>query len=252
MHGPHWKILSVLATSWFVCASSGRAEITLLAWYRMGEADPGAAAKMAATNPTVDSTGRERGLLRLGAPFYSANTAVPGSSLAMVFRPAAAAGYYSPTPIIKGTDNFGVSCWVKARSRAGDEEGRRLVWYNGFPMENGFGLRQTPDKYEVVFTRYTTVAAAPAVPGRWTHLAYIRSNGVSILYVNGVPYPAGPVAPLKPKGKVMVGATVMEKTPGTLQPGHFFDGEIDELRFFTFRPGAFDPATDLGYSPRKK
>jgi hypothetical protein len=71
---------------------------------------------------------------------------------------------------------------------------------------------------------------------RWIHVAVVNDNGVSTFYVNGVPsgegaaYDQGPIT-----------GTVPYIGSGQ-DTGNPFNGYLDELRYSTFAPGAFQPS----------
>lgn len=239
-------MLSFLAAGFF---GAVHAETRIVHHYPLGEADVGSRVGWVGLPQTADLGRSPRPLERVGKPGYSSVAApTAGSTLAMRFVPGNQSGFLAQKPALTASDNFGFQVWVKARTAAGSGEGRRLVVYNGFPLANGFGFRQTPTHYELVFTKHQTIAATPAPLGRWVHLAYVRAGGVNRFFVNGQEVPARQIAPLRPDGKTMVGATGMDQPSGELMTGHFFDGWIDEVKIFTFKRGRFDPARDLDFS----
>jgi hypothetical protein len=79
------------------------------------------------------------------------------------------------------------------------------------------------------------LAATPASSvdlNTWTHLALVRSGGVSTLYKNGVAVVSSATAPAVPAGAFAIGV-------GAPSNGEFFAGNIDEVRVFTFTAGQF-------------
>src|SRR5688572_24560997 len=105
-------------------AGSTFAAVTPLAYYRLGEADPGAGASTIGQDPTQDSAGNFD-LARNGTPMYTSNVSAVaaanvGSTLAMDFAgatPVPENDHYNlvpagalPTP----PDNWGIEAWVQA------------------------------------------------------------------------------------------------------------------------------------------
>ena len=78
---------------------------------------------------------------------------------------------------------------------------------------------------------------------RWIHVAVVNDNGVNSFYVNGVrsgegaPYNAGPIVGTAP----YIGSGQ--------DTGNPFNGYLDELRYSTFAPGAFQPSDLLILPP---
>ncbi|MGV3774100.1 MAG: LamG-like jellyroll fold domain-containing protein, partial [Verrucomicrobiales bacterium] len=69
---------------------------------------------------------------------------------------------------------------------------------------------------------------------KWMHLAAVNDNGVTTLYVNGVPHGEPSTTVSAPSGVPYIGSG-----PDTGSP---FKGYLDEIRFSTFEPGKFEVA----------
>lgn len=208
-------------------AAPAGATISVIANYRMGEADPGATAGNAANASAVDSAGgAPLSLLGAGA-LYSGVTGVSGSSLSVDF--SAPGSYGQGSPVVNLTDNWGMEAWVQS-----DDPGSiSAVVYNGNSGTSGMGIYQFGGNFIGLVGGLAFVGSTP-ITGNWTHLAMVLEGGVSTFYVNGVANASGP-NPNSPAGYFGIGA---RPTDGAEQ----FDGRIDEVRLFTFEPGAFSPA----------
>ena len=57
-------------------SATAHATVTNIAWYRLGENDPGAASGLAVTNTTIDAVGTKH-LKQFGSPLCSNAPAVP-------------------------------------------------------------------------------------------------------------------------------------------------------------------------------
>lgn len=207
-------------------AATTQAAVLTVAYYRLGEADPGAVAGQEVGETTVDSGG-SASLTRVGgtAPVYSADTGVAGSTLSVQM---AGGGFVKDTPVVTLTDNWGIEAWVLADS----PEGISALVYNGNSGNSGMGLYKYGGGFIGLLGGLAFVGqgAAPINPGVWTHLAIVVANGETTLYVDGTPL-ATAGAPRAPAGTFNVG----------IRPdlGEAFQGRIDEVRVFSFDPDQF-------------
>lgn len=217
-----------------------RADVTPLAYYRLGEADPGAAPSAVGQDPTQDSAG-DFDLTRNGMPTYTGDVspvaaANVGSTLAMDFAgptPVPENDRYNlipsaalPTP----ADNWGIEAWVQA-----DTNGAAVsaMAYNGNSGNSGMGLYQFQGNFIGLVGGKAFVGGTPITTGQWVHLAMVTSDGATTFYVDGVANGTGPVP--NP-------ATDQFNVGGRADNQELFDGRIDEVRVFTFQPGQFSPA----------
>src|SRR6185437_5045034 len=102
------------------------------------------------------------------------------------------------------------------------------------------------NNYQILYGGSTVLEGSPASPGIWTHLAFVRTNSVTVFFVNGVPVSSTNLGPKTPTAGFCVGAPPQSPT------NQFFTGLIDEVRVFTFTAGQFS-ASDLlvsGGKPR--
>ncbi|MBS0571147.1 MAG: LamG domain-containing protein [Proteobacteria bacterium] len=210
------------------------ATITVLNQWHLGEADAGASAGGAGAAATVDSVGSFN-LNKVGAPVYASD--VPpriGSMLSMAFN--GTTDEYMNTSGVASTltDNFGIEVWVKSN---GNTSGNAAIAYNGNTSNAGWGIYRGGANYGFLYGGITLTTPTPISP-QWTELALVRDSGTTRFYVNGAPVYAGAVGPNPPSGGVGIGGN-------PLSSGfELFDGKIDEVRIFSFAPGAFS-AGDL-------
>lgn len=142
--------------------------------------------------------------------------------------------YVTVGSAIAVNDNFTMALWVNsaASSQAA------MLFYNGDTSGNGYGIFLSDgscnpgNKIAVIAgglaCNVLSNATAVLSAGTWTHLTVTRSGGVWALYVNGVATVSGNSAtPNMPATKLSLASD-----NGTI-PGAFFNGSIDEARFFT-------------------
>lgn len=219
-------IRTALAVVLLFVAGAAQAAITVVAQYRLGEADPspnpGTAAT--ATQPSVGTTP----LAATGAPTYSSQLS-PGRIASL--RSVAFDGVddrFDAGVVTSVTDNFGIEAWVRSNGRTANNA---IVAYNGNSSTSGFGLIRFGGNWALLHGGNIVTPGAP-VGTQWTHLALVRDNGTSRLYVNGVLSASTPIGPAPAAGNFMIGGN-------PINPGEYFDGLIDEVRVFTFQPGQF-------------
>ncbi|MDE2083793.1 MAG: LamG domain-containing protein [Xanthomonadaceae bacterium] len=215
-----------------------QATVTVLNQWHMGEADAGATAGGAGAASTVDSVGAFN-LNKVGAPTYASD--VPpriGSTLSMAFN-GTTDEYNNTTAVASAlTDNFGIEAWVKSN---GSTTGNAAIAYNGNTSTAGWGIYRFGANYGVL---YGGNIGAPVTPisTQWMELALVRDNGTTTFYVNGVASYTTAVGPNAPAGGVGIGGNPL------LSGFELFDGKIDEVRIFSFAPGAFSVG-DLNLPP---
>jgi len=213
--------------------------VTTAAQYRLGENDPGAAAGNTGDDPTVALVGGVN-LPRVGSPAYSGTTPpAVASTLSMSFN-GTSDSYAAGTLASTAVDNFGIEAWVRSN---GSVTGNAVIAYNGSTAASGWGLVRIGGKYGYSFGGVSSAGLAPVVAGVWTHLALVRQSGTATFYVNGYAVSTSAAVPNTPalasSGGMMIG--------GNLAGSEFFDGEVDEVRIFTFSAGQFS-VSDLTLS----
>ncbi|HEY1663301.1 MAG TPA: LamG domain-containing protein [Verrucomicrobiae bacterium] len=213
---------------------SAHADITVIREYHMGEADSGAVVGGAATS-SADSIGGNNLNMR-GDPFsypvYSSDIPSDTNSSKSISFNGASEGIANLVTNL--TDNFGIEAWVKTTATSGNH----YAVYDGNSISSGFGFLQSGTSYVALFGGVVAFGLAPAPANQWTDVALVRSNGLAVLYVNGVPAGSTTAAPNVPAGSLIVG-------DNPAYPGfESWVGQLDEVRVFTFAPGAFQ-AKDL-------
>lgn len=234
------KILGAWAAAALICVvPAAHAAVTTVAYYKLGEADPGAVVGATAANPTVASAGSVN-LPRIGAPVYSAQNIVRPTPIAVAFN-GSSDGFRVAAPISTVTDNFGIEAWVRPTSTAGNS----VIAYNGDTSTSGGGIFRQGNGYGVLYGgNVLAVVAGSVALNQWTHLAVVRNAGTTTIYRNGVSIGSTATAPNLPAGGFSIGTNPTAAS-------EFFSGEIDEVRMFTFSPGQFvvgDLLTGLSYS----
>ena len=217
------------------------ASTTSIRYFRLGEADYTTAG--AASTNSLDSSrapGRAK-LTVFGSPLYSADVANANSTLSLVFD---GSQYATTTPANIFTTNFGVEAWVKPSSTAGN--GNRFIVYSGNPGGSGWGIIQegVAGQYQALFGGVAFLGQGDVTVGQWTHLAFVCTDSNTTFYVNGVPS-GDPVAQLPSASSTTITIGAQDNDPTMNR----FQGNIDEVRVFTFAPGAFVP-TDLLFTAR--
>src|SRR6185436_5526992 len=100
----------LLAIGFATCA---HATVTNVAWYRLGDNDPGAASGQVVNSTTTDFVG-VRNLNRFGSPVYTNSVASDaanlGSTLAVRF--SGSGQFYSNAVVTTARDNFGIEVWA--------------------------------------------------------------------------------------------------------------------------------------------
>lgn len=219
--------LAVFMLIWF--SSSAHAAITVVAQYRLGESDPGALPANIGGNPTLPAVGAVA-LARSGSPFYSAQRPpLIDSTLSMAF--AGGSDRYTGAIVTAAADNFGIEAWVKSN---GSTALNAALAYNGNTGNSGWGLFRAGAQYGFLYGGVALVPVAP-ISIDWMHLALVRDGGTTRFFVNGLQVHSSTSVPRVPAGGFMIGGN-----PNVANEG--FDGLIDEVRVFTFAPGAFVPA----------
>lgn len=233
------RLLLFAVATLLTSSQAGRAAVTTVGTWRLGESDAGAGHGAVANDPT---TGEDGGadLARAGDPTYSTLITAPGASSSSVLFDGTDDLFFTNNVPSTRTDNFGIEVWTNPTA----VDGFNFVAANGRDTNGGWGIVQIGGSWHVI---HSGVAASPAGPSvelnRWTHLAMVRDNGLTTLYVDGAPTAATiAAAPSAPLDIFMIGANKV--TSGF--EGRY-KGYIDHVRVFEFDPGDFNPLNDLSY-----
>lgn len=219
-------------------AMPAQAAITVLNQWHLGEADAGASAGGAGAATTVDSVGGFN-LNKVGASVYASD--VPpniGSTLSMTFN-GTTDEYMNATSVASTlTDNFGIEAWVKSD---GNNVGNGGIAYNGNTSTSGWGIYRLGANYGLLYGGNIAATGGP-ISTTWKELALVRDNGVTTFYIDGVAKYTTTTGPNPPAGGVGIGGNPL------VSGGELFGGSIDEVRIFSFAPGAFTVG-DLNLPP---
>ena len=201
--------------------------LDVIALFRLGEDDPGAEAGKPANEETIGQTDLSVNTLeRHGSPTYTADTAAPGSKLAMSFSGTPDEYFANRKLFASVTDYFIFEAWVKP---AVVEDRIIVPFYNGDAAHNGYGLMSQNGRWAFVFGLIGVWQSdVKCVPGEWTHLALVCERGKTRLWVNGKPTDAACEGiPKAPDGAFLIGGNYVV-------PDQTFNGLIDEVRISTF------------------
>lgn len=140
---------------------------------------------------------------------------------------------YSVGKNLVNGDNFVVEAWAYA-SQA-DDPGWHTVVANG-NGGIGFLLAQNSGQWAVLVGGVGGTSLGQVEPGKWTHLAVVKSRGQVTGWLNG-----------KKTGNLPdLGGGAANFSIGATAPGmESFKGWIAEVRYSTFQPGQFNPMTDF-------
>lgn len=213
-----------------------QAAVTTQMHYRLGEDEGGVAGAAGAAN-TMGRVGVS--LPRLGAPVYTAG--VTSTSVGMQFNGTNTGYRAAGIPAgMNVTTNFGIEAWVKG----GGTVGTSAIAYIGHSSLSGFGLYRSGANYVGIMGGLIFLGAAPVSTG-WTHLALVRAGTTTTFYANGVAIATSATGPNLPSsGGGTVGTSIGTRA-NSVSAIEVFSGAVDEVRGFTFAPGAFELA-DLG------
>jgi hypothetical protein len=221
-----------------IAAVPAQATVTVLDQWHLGEADAGASAGGAGAAATVDSVGGFN-LNKVGTPVYAADVpANIGSNLSMAFNGTTDEYMNSSGVASTLTDNFGIEAWVKSD---GNTTGNGGIAYNGNTSSAGWGIYRFGGSYGLLYGGNIAANVSP-ISTAWTELALVRDSGTTTFYVNGVARFTTTTGPNPPAGGMGIGGNPL------VSGGELFGGEIDEVRIFSFAPGAF-AVGDLNLPP---
>ena len=212
-------------------AAAAPAAVTTVSYWRGGENDPGAFAGGGCSSTTDVIGGRT---LQFSPSVFwdsmnvgAGAAARVGSTLCLRAYGGESAGTNAAIPSL--TDNFGLELWVNPSTLTGNQ----CLAYNGNTGSSGWGLYLIGNQYQGLFGGVGFVGTATATASTWTHLALVRDNGIATLYVNGVAAGTLGSAPVSPTGRF----AIMGQPQNPALERLF--GFMDEVRVFTFAPGAF-------------
>lgn len=198
--------------------------------YRLGENDPGAVAGGYASSSTMDAGTSPVSLTAGGTPQYTSNTPGPASTLALHFSGGQSLSGSFPSI---ANDNFGIEAWV----RPADVTGDKLHIAEIGTAFTGMALFVTNG---TTFGAYVaglgSVDLNVLTANQWSHVGLVRNNGTLKAYVNGQESTYGPITTTYN----LITSTATFSIGANTSLGALFQGDIDNVRIFTFETGAFN------------
>lgn len=235
MRGKGFGIAIVLSLG---VASAAPAAVTPLAYYQFGDKAGDTNGTQATVGSQAWSTNGSIAVVTGGGP------GVPAGNTKYAATPGAA-GYFgiNTTTLPMPADNWGVELFVRTSSTTQSQD---ILVQNGSPANGNLKISQAGANWAASYHNLSWVGGTggtgqPVAANQWTELAVVRSGGVSTFYINKVPQ-----------------ASTSADTPVWGTAAHLsvnsggatgWDGDIDELRYFSFSAGAFSPSTDLVPEP---
>lgn len=225
-----------------VAANLAQATVTAAGYYRLGEADAGAVAGNPGNATTEDSGANNMDLTNwTGTQTYSSNVAASaaaavGSSLSMDF---AGNGFYLTQAdcLTDATDNFGIEGWFNIDSLT-----QMGLACNGDGLGTaGFGLYVLGGTVQGYYCQLAVFDSGFApTPGEWFYAALVRDGGITKMYVNNT----NEITVAGNTATPYSAAAAPQFSLGVVSYDEFA-GLADEIRVFTFEPGAFNAGSDL-------
>jgi hypothetical protein len=236
----------VVAAAGLLATAPACATVLTVGQWRMGDDDSGAVSGNAVNGTGAAVVGPNLTALN-GNSKYSSNTPGTLSKFSTTYN-GVDTGYYSDTLPTTATDNFGMEAWVKAAGTTGVGHvaiaGASLTSDGATWQATGWGIAQVNGNFVGNFAGVCEVGSASVAVDTWQHVALVRDNGVATLYLNGVASGSSTSTPNTPQGPLTVGFQNVQMSGNR----EWFNGQIDQLRVFTFAGGQFNAATDLTLS----
>jgi hypothetical protein len=230
------KTLSLFSL-FFALAPFASAAISVQSHWRMGE-------EAGDTNGRLDSVGGRHFNVSAGPVEFSGGVAPAniGSAVAVNARNLGGrAGFYGPnTTSFMPSDNWGIEMWLRSANTGQNIDLLRVQ--GGGPLNGHLKVGQLGGNWAASYHNVAWIGAVggagqPVTAEEWTHLAVVRDAGVTSLYLNGVAQ-AGTTG-----GTPLWGSSLhLGVLPGGASG---WNGDFDEVRAFTFAPGAFDATSDF-------
>ncbi len=202
-----------------ILLSCFNASAGLLAYWKMGEVDPGAFDGGTPTG-SQDSSGNGLHLAVNTESNHYTSFAAPGTGSTRAIG-MTSGGLYRAL-VTDQVDNFAIDLWAAASS----DQGIRAVLYNGDTALRGWGIYQVDDDWQILYGGVTmTTFTAPVKLLQYQHLQFSRINGVGSFYVDGVLVGQLSDTPNAPNA---TDATLVGVKQGGVD--EFFVGNLDEIR----------------------
>jgi len=146
-------------------------------------------------------------------------------------------GFYRPSTLddFIPTNNVAIEMWLRTTNTTQNTDGIFQTADGGHPGRMRFHVTNGNWSASIAgnWIGGENGAGQAITAGEWTHLAVIRENGMSKLYLNGAPRPGTQTTPFQHNSAVHLGIAPFATS--------FFEGDIDQLRVFTFDPETVDP-----------
>jgi len=220
-------------------------EITTAAYWRGGENDdPAPSGSYGVSNPTTrDSTPNSLDLEAHNAgvpgPFYIYPGATKDSSVTLSFDPTGKNAFSREAIATLDKTNWGIQCYTNSSI-----EGSQLV-SNGL---GGNGLLILNGCYSGMMDGRVLQGSVRASGGeQWHNVALVNDSGELQLYVDGVLNASSQEG----EANEITGLFTLGAAYDGTEYVNFTDGNLDEIRVFTFKPGQFKDS-DLGNYVLKK
>lgn len=203
-------------------ASIASAQTTVGLW-RMGEDDPGAA-NGGTANTTLTAAVGTNLTYSLGSPTYSSHAPTSGTTLSMAMNDGVS---FSTASNFGLTDNFALEVWAEVPDTV-----TQWIALLGNGASNGLGLFVSSGSVGVARSGTGLISSVTAPTSTWMHLALVVDQGSAYFYYNGALQSGSTTAPTF-GGNFSIGGD--ENGLGAMSSG----GYVDQVRLFTFSPGAF-------------
>ena len=219
-----------LGAMFIVLPMVATAAVTPLSHWRMGE-------EAGDSDGRNDSVGGRHFSVSQGPLEFTAGVApsTNGSTVAVSARNnGGRAGFYGPnTTTFMPTDNWGMEMWVRSANTTQSIDITRPAngLANGQLKFHQLGTNWGVSYHNIGWVGAATGTGQPVTIERWTHLAVVRAGGISTLYIDGVAQ-AGTSSATPVWGTSLHVGVI----PGG---GSGWNGDLDEVRVFTFDPGQF-------------
>jgi hypothetical protein len=211
------------------------------AYYRMGESFDGARDGEECVIEMPDETGNMP-LAVHGKVYYSKD--VPpakkmniknGSKLSVKLDQSKFGGFKATSPIFKDRDNNGFEAWIKFSAKHKNPSNYVNIITSGNGAQSVNIAIGDNDEIGPHVQNHWGEPDFPFTRDEWMHIAIVNDGGMFSFYMNGdeVTNKALGIKDLS--------------SSSIAQIGFFMDGWLDEVRFFSFKSGEFDPKKDLNY-----
>ncbi len=190
---------------------------------------------------SLDLSNTNAGGTRLPSPFTTGLADdVPGSTTAIDLRAdSGRAGFFGgDLGSVLTADNWGVEMWVRTASTSQNID----IFSDGDVVSGNLKFSQINGLWAASYDSLAWIGAAngsgqTASAELWTHLAVVNESGTSSLYIDGVAQAGTTTADVVWNDGIHLGVLSGGATG--------WEGDLDEVRLFTFNPGEFDASSDF-------